>query len=239
MSLILLLCSTGVAPAAKSQQESVPSYKPVASNVAHLMTASQAGNYVIHANQDGASCQNATQEESQAIAKRDELIPLHVISTVRSDEVGPQEAGLKIILRGTPQLENFPQAKNAFVRAAQTWEAVVRSPITMIIDVDYGPTRFGEPYGPNVLGSTFSQGISGASVYTPVRNNLISGASSSRESQLYNALPVGAVPTDLGSTTAMNAPSRYSGIRDNRPGSQPGNRDQPRTPSFNRIQLCI
>lgn len=208
MSLILLLSSAGLAPAAKSQQqETVPSYMPVADADVHLMAASEAGNYIINANQDGTSCRNATQEESQALTKRDELVPLHVISTVRSDEVGPQEAGLKIILRGTPQLESFPQAKNAFVRAAQTWEAVVRSPITMIIDVDYGLTRFGEPYGPNVLGSTFSQGISGASVYTPVRNNLISGASSSRESQLYNALPVGAVPTDLGSTTALDAPA--------------------------------
>jgi len=206
MSLILLLSSTGVAPAAKSQQQETASYKPVASNAAHLMSASGAGNYIIHANQDGASCQNATQEESQALTKRDELLPLHVISAAPSDEIGPQEAGLKIILRGTPQLENFPQAKNAFVRAAQTWEALIRNPITMIIDVDYGPTRFGIPYPSNVLGSTFSQDI-GGSVYPEVRSNLISGASSPRESQLYNALPVGAVPTELGNTTRLNGPS--------------------------------
>lgn len=208
MSLILLLSSAGVAPAAKAQQqETVPSYKPVSDTEADLIAASEAGTYIIHANQDGASCRNATPEESQAVSKRDELVPLHVISTVPSREVLPQDAGLKIILRGTPQLENFPQAKNAFLRAAQTWEALIRSPITMIIDVDYGRTRFGEPYDPNVLGSTDSQNIGGASIYTPVRDRLISGASSSRESQLYNALPVGAVPTDLGSTTALNGPA--------------------------------
>lgn len=208
VSLIVLLSSAGLAPAAKSQQqETVPSYKPVADTHAHLMAASEAGNYIIHANQDGASCRDATEEESQALTRRDKLIPLHVIYTASSDEIGLQEAGLKIVLRGTPQLENFPQAKNAFVRAAQTWEALIRSPITMIIDVDYGTTRFGEPYDANVLGSTLSQEISGASIYTPVRDRLISGASSSRESQLYNALPVGAVPTDLGSTTALNGPT--------------------------------
>jgi hypothetical protein len=209
ISLILLLSSAGLAPAAKSQQqETVPSYIPVADIGTHLTATSEAGSYIIHANQDGVSCRNATQEESEALAKRDELVPLHVISTVRSDEVGPQEvAGLKIILRGTQQLENFPQAKNAFVRAAQTWEAIIRNPITMIIDVDFGPTRFGVPYEPFVLGSTFAQDIGGANIYTDVRNLLISGASSSRESQLYNALPVGSVPTDLGRTTAINGPS--------------------------------
>jgi hypothetical protein len=207
MSLILLLSSAGLAPAARSQQqETVPSYIPVAETDAHLMSASETGNYIIHANQDGASCRNATQEEAQTITERDELAPLHVIS-VPSDEISQQEAGLKIILRGTPQLENFPQAKNAFVRAAQTWEALLHNPITMIIDVDYGPTRFGVPYEANVLGSTFSQNIGGASIYTSVRDRLISDASSPRESQLYNALPVGAVRTDLGSTTALNGPS--------------------------------
>ncbi|HYV03162.1 MAG TPA: NF038122 family metalloprotease [Blastocatellia bacterium] len=209
LSLILLLSSAGLAPAAKSQQqETVPSYIPVADTAAQMMARSDAGNYIIHAAEDGMSCRNATQEESQALTKRDELVPLHIISTTRSDEIGLQETGgLKIILRGTPQLENFPQAKNAFVRAAQTWEALIRNPITIIIDVDFGLTRFGIPYDPRVLGSTFAQDIGGASIYPAVRDLLISGASSSRESQLYNALPVGSVPTDLGRTTALNGPS--------------------------------
>src|SRR5215510_13790686 len=189
ITLINLLVTAGIAPAAKSQlQESVPSYRPVADADAHLMAASKAGNYIIEGNQAGVFCRDATREESQAIAARDQLLPLHVIS----DEISAQDAGLRIILRGTPQLENFPQAKVAFLRAAQTWEAVIRSPITLIIDVDYGPLRFGVPYpNPNILGSTGTQDIGGASLYPAVRSSLVSGASSARESELYNALPAG------------------------------------------------
>src|SRR5205823_5476995 len=118
-----------------------------------------------------------------------------------------QDAGLTIILRGTQQLENFPQAKNAFLRAAHTWEAVIRSAITVIIDVDYGPKRFGEAYPPSILGSTSTQPIGGASLYPTVRSKLLLKASSPAESNIYNALPVGAVQTDIGSTAAVQAPS--------------------------------
>src|SRR5262249_16390098 len=141
-------------------------------------------------------------------AEHDQLVPLRVISPIHMDGISPQDVGLKIILRGTPQLENFPQAKNAFLRAAQTWEAVIQSPITLIIDVDYGPTRFGVPYpDPNILGSNGSKDIENTSIYPAVRSKLVSGASSARESTLYNALPDGAVQTDIGSTAAVKAPS--------------------------------
>src|SRR5262249_21419015 len=208
LSLIVLFSSSTVVPAAKlQQQESVPSYEPVSNADDHVMAAVEAGNYVIEGSNRGAVCRDATQEESRALAEHDQLVPLHVISPIRTEGIGPQDAGLKIILRGTPQLENFPQAKNAFLRAAQTWEAVIRSPITMIIDVDYGPTRFGVPYpDPNILGSTSPQLIGGTSLYPAVRSNLVSRPSSPSDSQLYNALPVGTVQTDIGSTAAVLAP---------------------------------
>ena len=208
ITLIALLSFAVVTPVAKSQQQdSVPSYEPLSASDLHLVAASEAGNYVIQAGPEGASCRVATREESQALAQRDQLLELHTISQAASDEVGPQDAGLKIFVRGTPQLENFPVAKNAFLRGVQRWEEVIRSPIAMILDVDFGPTRFGFPYDAGIIGGTVAQDIGAASIYAPVRQALISGASSARESELYNALPVGAVPTDLGGTTAMNAPS--------------------------------
>src|ERR1041385_1568279 len=72
--------------------------------------------FVIEQTDDGAACRAASPEESKAFAERDRFAPLHVISPIREDEVSAQDAGLHIILRGTPQLENFPQAKNAFLR---------------------------------------------------------------------------------------------------------------------------
>src|SRR5687767_12451930 len=49
---------------------------------------------------------------------------------------------LKIILRGTAELEKNPAAKAAFQRAAAIWEAQIKSPITIYIDVDFGDKNF-------------------------------------------------------------------------------------------------
>jgi len=209
ITLIMLLTWPTVVPAATlAAQELVQSYTPVGAAGAQPLAAPPAGDYIIEGTGEGVACRDATHEESQALAGRDQVVSLHVISPIRQDGVGPQDATLNIILRGTQQLENFPQAKSAFLRAAQTWESIIQNGITVIIDVDYGPTRFGIPYpNPNILGSTFSQPIGNTSLYTTVRNSLAAQASSTGEAELYNALPVGAVQTDLGSTAALLAPS--------------------------------
>ena len=69
---------------------------------------------------------------------------------------GPQAAGLDIILRGTTQLDGNAAAKQAFINAAATWEAKLKNPVIIVMDVDFGTTRFGTAYGANVLGSTSS-----------------------------------------------------------------------------------
>jgi hypothetical protein len=114
---------------------------------------------------------------------------------------------LNITLRGTPQLDGFPQAKAAFVRAAAIWSALVRADITVVIDVDFGPTRFGVPFPQGVLGSAQSQQLGNNDGYTDVRNSLISGAGSADELALYNSLPQTSVPTDIGNTSRLFAPS--------------------------------
>jgi len=64
---------------------------------------------------------------------------------------------LNIILRATAQLEANPAALNSFVKAAEAWENVILNPVTVVIDVDYGPERFGTAYSSaNVIGSTSS-----------------------------------------------------------------------------------
>jgi hypothetical protein len=208
IALIMLLSSAAILPPTNAQQESPQRYEPVSTAYAHLKAAPATGNFVIQADPQGTYCRDASPEESQALAARDEFATLHVITPVRAQEVGASAAGLKIILRSTSQLENFPQAKNAFLRAAQTWEAIIQTPITIILDVDYGPTRFGIPYpNPNILGSTGTQDIGATAIYPDVRSKLIATASNAEEAALYNALPTGAVPTDLGSTAAIQAPA--------------------------------
>src|SRR5262249_36560116 len=113
----------------------------------------------------------------------------------------------KIVLMGTPQLDGFPQAKAAFVRAAANWEAIIGTPITIVINVDFGPTRFGTPFPQGVIGSTSSQTILNTSLYPSIRDKLNMFASGPQHSSIDAMLPQGSVPPDLGSLTAISAPS--------------------------------
>jgi uncharacterized protein (TIGR03437 family) len=115
-----------------------------------------------------------------------------------------QQAGLRITLRATGQLEGNPQAKAAFIRAAQNWESQILSPITIIIDVDFGTTFFGEAYdSANVIGQASSQVLGSRTGYPNFRAALINSASSAAESALYNNLPDGQLPTDQGDLTSV------------------------------------
>jgi hypothetical protein len=152
-------------------------------------------------------CRPATDEEARAMSERDENLPLRVITR---EGLSAQAGGnLNIVLRSTPQLDGFPQAKEGFLRAAETWKSRVESqtPITIIIDVDYGPKRFGQSFPPGVLGSTNSQSLGSQNGYASLRSSLVQKASGGSEAALYNALPQTSVPTDLGETSEFVVPS--------------------------------
>jgi len=119
----------------------------------------------------------------------------------------PNPGGLTIILRGTPQLDSFPQAKAAFLTAAARWESLIATPITIVVDVDFGPTFFGSPFGPGVIGATDTQSLIGGGIYDDVRLGLGQGASSAREVHLYERFPTGSILTDLGQTDFVASPS--------------------------------
>ncbi|MGE0127490.1 MAG: NF038122 family metalloprotease [Blastocatellales bacterium] len=171
-----------------------------------LGIASHGEGYVISQQQGQIACRRATPEEAQAMAQRDPDQRLRALRPA-TDDLRQQQTGLKIILRGTAQLDNFPAAKDAFIRAAARWEAIIQTPITVVIDVDYGPTGFGQPFGQNTIASTRTQLLGSDTIYPAVRTALITRASSAQEASLYNALPSATVPTDIGSTAAMSAPS--------------------------------
>ncbi len=115
-------------------------------------------------------------------------------------------AGLTIILRGTAQLEANPTAKQAFIAAAAKWEAIISSPITVTIDVDYGPDFYGTPYSSaNTLGATSSGGYRVS--YTSARQRLINRApAGSPEAVLLNSLPASSLPTDIGNVNDVFVP---------------------------------
>ncbi|MCU1268369.1 MAG: hypothetical protein JWM21_4687 [Acidobacteria bacterium] len=183
--------------------------------------------FVVSQNGGGeVACREATSEERRRIIDRSGGGPVRVIysgAPRRKDSPYGMEkwtsdqatglslqvsAGLRIVLHGTSQLEQNQTARNAFIVAANRWEAIISTPITVVIDVDFGTTFFGQPYGnPNILGATGLAAFTGP--YSDLRQRLIDTASTAAEQQLYNALPATAVPLESGSATSaeVSAPN--------------------------------
>jgi len=174
--------------------------------------------FVLYQNERGeTTCRPATKAERDQIDSRRSGGPARVIypgaprerdgaNAIRSLESTTglnllPSAGLRIVLHGTTQLDNTPAAKNAFIVAANRWESIISTPITVVIDVDFGTTFFGTPYpNPGILGATGSNSIVGP--FADLRQRLIVGASNNNETQLYNALPPTELPTEVNDVTS-------------------------------------
>jgi hypothetical protein len=116
-------------------------------------------------------------------------------------------AGLTIVLQGTAQLDANPAAKAAFITAANRWESIISTPITVTLSVDFGTQFFGKDYGStSILGQTGSFVIKNQDGGDPplsvIREHLISGSNATAsELQLYNALPTDSVPAEYNGST--------------------------------------
>jgi uncharacterized protein (TIGR03437 family) len=169
------------------------------------------GRFVVIRTPEGSECRPMTDSEAQALplTARAEGAGLRTLQRPQTEL--QQQQGFKITLRGTPQLENNAQAKAAFLRAAAKWEARISTPMTIIIDVDFGETLFGEPYDdPRIIGSTDAQilGDVSASAYGEVRAALQDTASNNAaQAAIFNALPASNLPTDLGNAAGFVASS--------------------------------
>jgi hypothetical protein len=167
---------------------------------------------IVRAPDGGIYCREATEQEAKAQFRRSTSgRQLQQINHLKSNSTNMGTStevddgslpGLKIFLHAEPQLNNFPAAKAAFIRAAAAWEAIIKTPMTVHLEVDYGPNGFGEPWDdPNVIGATGTRAI--PIDYPSVRNNLIVSASNGTESSLYSLLPTTTIPTDLGGVGTM------------------------------------
>lgn len=150
-------------------------------------------------------CREATLAERIDLEK---IIPRDLRQINHTEkEFGPAVAShgaphLKIILLATANLNENAAAKAAFVRAAGVWENLITSPVTLYIDVDYGPTNFGEKWGPTTLGST--RGADSVVInYPTFRRNLVNRANTTGKLGTYNSLPNNTVPTDLGDASSV------------------------------------
>ncbi len=176
------------------------SEQPVQTGASVWAQTDEPEGFVYYLSDGKAICRPATAEEAEFINVRE--VPLHQIS---DDSVSSQAAGdLGITLRATAQLEANAQAKATFLRAVAIWQSKLQTmgaSITVIIDVDFGPTRFGAAFPSNVLGGTNPQVLGNSQGYFDVRNGLISRASNAQEMSLYGSLPATPLAVDIGNAS--------------------------------------
>lgn len=158
---------------------------------------------LLYQNAGGLGCRDASREEAMRVAAPRDGRGLRVISSPQINQTN----GLKIVLRATAQLENNPAAKAAFLRAAAMWESVIQSPITVVIDVDFGPTFFGQSFPDGTVGITNPQLLFAEPIYLALHGRLLDLANTQKKNDLYSNLPEVIVKTDKGETQAIVAPS--------------------------------
>ncbi len=164
------------------------------------------GSYILYAGPNGETlCRPATPEEARSMRDGSSNGLIQINHLKHEERAEGANAGLTIILRATAQLDANPTAKQAFIAAAAKWEALIQDPITIAVDVDFGTTFFGDPFGgPQIIGATESPQFFFTNNYSEARSRLISRAPvGSAERDLANALPVGTVPTDIGNVNTV------------------------------------
>jgi hypothetical protein len=209
LSVLVVGMAVGFSPyysSARSYQDSVAGYVGAAQSASRFSASTSEKAYVLEARGEGSECRRATAEEAEIISRRGSDVGMHVITPIRKGLRPESTGGLLITLQGTSQLDQFPQAKAALLRAAANWEAVIAMPISIVIDVDFGPNAFGSAFPAGMIGTTSPQVVANPGGYASVRNALIANASTSSDQNLYDLLPFDSIPTDLGTTTAIVTP---------------------------------
>lgn len=202
-SIFVVIFGFGVLPAKQAATlqatQSKDQFRRALKADSQLEPDAHTGRYLIVRSGDGLACREMTARELEQFQMDKGRTNLQVISDPRPESLQAQQ-GLKIILRGTQQLEAFQTAKQAFLRAAAKWESIIQSPITVVLDVDFGPTIFGTPFpSPNIIGGTSPQLLTGRNLYGNVRISLLDRSANDRQVRIFSILP-GILPTDLGPT---------------------------------------
>jgi len=171
------------------------------------------GAFVIRSVDGKTVCNAATAEEVRRMNARPR-VELKVFGEESGRIRSHASAGLNIILRGTAQLDANPAAKAAFEAAAEIWESRIADQITVYVDVDFGTTRFGDPFEENVIGSTNSHVLFSdeAGAFAEIRGLLATRGHNANETAVYNALPGSVLPTDLGTQGVASASMLFRAI---------------------------
>jgi hypothetical protein len=126
--------------------------------------------------------------------------PVHVLA--RSRESLAASAGLQIVVRGTSQLESYPAAKAAILKAVARWESVITTPVTVVLDVDYGTTFFGAAW-PDLTWERHLNVVQTARFpWSAVRSALVATADTPARLARASALPA-TLPSDRGDVSTI------------------------------------
>jgi len=167
--------------------------------------------FIVQFQNGAARCRTATRDEApRMVPSRDNRgVPIGQLQDDSSlgifAPIPNSPDGLTINLVALSQLQtdsNRATVIAAFQRAAATWAARIKTPITITINVDYGVnTPDGSPFPDDIVGATGSGSV--VVSYSTARANLLSTASSPSESAIYNSLPAAAVPVNTGIGSAL------------------------------------
>lgn len=203
LCLALFVLSILIAPPFKHRAQSMES-PPLNTTATHLFVTYQNGKGT--ATRQLAAEESADYHSTQQKAEQQSL--LHEISSrsASARETIKARGGLFLRLQATPELEKSPQAKAALLRAAAKWESLILDQISVVVNVDFGTTYFGQPFqSPNVINVTNVQ--SARFIQFGLLVFLREKTLDDRTALILGALPDATLPTELGTSDVVNCPT--------------------------------
>ena len=181
--------------------------------LSHQLAASSADEaadgFVTYQTNTGTAVRQIAEVTARRMQAEQKKAQLHAISA--GDFAASAERtvrqGFQLYLYGTSQLDNFPEAKAAFQRAAARWQALLRSNANVEVNIDFGPKLFGSDFDtPDTLAVTLvrSAVLSNAGVALPTL--LADNAANEQQEAIFNSLPKDFVETDFGRTNSYRIP---------------------------------
>ncbi len=177
--------------------------------------------FELYLSAQGAACRELPEPAAQQLRRQlkergTKTTLLEVGTTTRAAQ--QQTTQLKLILNGTSQLENFPAAKAALLRAAAKWEAIIQTEgvpggveFAAAVAIDFGPNFFGQTYqSSNLIGNSLI-GRLGSVWVVPYSQFYVEQALNPHQNRIFAGLPY-PIFTDIGQTpiTRFTIPQRIS-----------------------------
>jgi uncharacterized protein (TIGR03437 family) len=201
---LFLFCLAGLAclappsPFAQVRRVTVPG------QLARPVAGESADGFVTYQNKGGTAVRQMAGHEMRSLQASQQKVQFHALSghqaTASPGKVAQQGF---FNLHATPQLEGFPQAKAAFLRAAARWSEIVLLETYVEVNIDFGPTLFGALFAsPNTVAATVAQTLTLTSPGPALPELLAGNAASEQQAAVFNALPAPFTETDLGRTNS-------------------------------------